>query len=169
MKKLFLSIMMLGASIGLSGAQQFEPFLKTFVVNIEGKYMPEISSSEAVMMGVSVDSYNAFVKYVETLNQEKVSSLTAPENLFLNAFMGVEDGIVVLNITREKALRAGASIQGYNAVMDYVKTLNTSMGPQAVAQLKEHLDKGRVDLIKYATENPDKSAVQKVYTPPTDK
>lgn len=144
--------------------------LRNFVTVTNGVYTPELAQSDAINLGASVDDYTSYIAYIKALNRaEKVSVLNEPRNLFLQFFLMVnDDGVVVLNITRERALRAGASIQGYAQALEMAASANSGMGiPDMIKGYREQLIEIRAKMFEFAEKNPSKSAVMELSTPPT--
>lgn len=120
---------------------------------------------EAILMGATINEYNSFLKYVDSLNTTK-APLNLPQNAFLTSFIQFDSESISLNITREKALRAGASIQGYVQLLEYIKSLNSSMSDKDFEGFKDYISKAQNTLLEYAKKNPGKSAVQEIYQTP---
>lgn len=118
---------------------------------------------EAILMGATINEYNSFLKYVDSLNTTK-APLNLPQNAFLTSFIQFDS--ISLNITREKALRAGASIQGYVQLLEYIKSLNSSISDKDFEGFKDYISKAQNTLLEYAKKNPGKSAVQEIYQTP---
>lgn len=126
MKKLLTLIWAL-AAIGMctsAGAQSFDAKLKRFITIQDGKYAPEVSCEEAVKLGFTVNDYNRFVEYVGQLNVKTALALTLPENLFLCSFIDFDGDKAVLTIPLEKALRAGATAEGYFQTLEVIRANN---------------------------------------------
>lgn len=118
---------------------------------------------EAILMGATINEYNSFLKYVDSLNTTK-APLNLPQNAFLTSFIQFDS--ISLNITREKALRAGTSIQGYVQLLEYIKSLNSSISDKDFEGFKDYISKAQNTLLEYAKKNPSKSAVQEIYQTP---
>lgn len=162
-------------------AQDFDAKLKRFVTIADGKYAPEISCDEAVKLGFTVNDYKRFVRYVEQLNVEDGRALTLPENLFLASFLEFRGDTLVLAIPLEKALRAGATVEGYFQTLEVAQAtdaffrngtdgvLMTKAEREEMRQgFKEHLAKYQRKLQEFARRHPDSCAVRIVFTPPKE-
>lgn len=160
-------------------AQDFDAKLKRFVTIADGKYAPEISCDEAVKLGFTVNDYKRFVRYVEQLNVEDGQALTLPENLFLASFLESRGDTLVLAIPLEKALRAGATVEGYFQALEVARETDAYLkyGTDGVAWTKaereemvqgfrEHLAKFQQKLQEFARQHPDSCAVRVVFRPP---
>lgn len=114
-------------SYSVACAQSFDAKLKRFITIEDNKYAPEISRDEAVKLGFTVNDYNRFVEYVGQLNIKTAPALTRPENLFLCSFIEYDGDKVVLAIPLEKALRAGATVEGYFQTLKVLDSMNEDM------------------------------------------
>lgn len=103
------------------GAQDFDAKLKRFITITDNKYIPEISCDEAVKLGFTVNDYNRFEDYVRQLNVKTAPALTLPKNLFLCSFIEFDGDKTVLAIPLEKALRAGATAEGYYQTLEVIR------------------------------------------------
>lgn len=180
MKKLFTLVLAVAAigSYSAAWAQSFDAKLKRFIMIEDNKYAPEVSRDEAIKLGFTVNDYNRFVQYVDSLNIRKHYELTLPQNRFLEAFVEVDpkDGTLVLAIPLEKALRAGATAVGYWQTLEVIRANDASLvneeftpkSEQAKEREKrnEYFNKYKQEMMEFAIRNPDSSAVQKFFTPP---
>lgn len=146
-------------------AQEFDAKLKRFILVDDGKYTPELTCEEAVKLGFTVNDFNRYVAYVEQLNQHDTPALTRPENLFLASYLEVQNNRLVLTIPLEKALRAGATVEGYLQTMEFVNEANNESSMEW-KKLRDYLTQHQKLVQEFALEHPDSSAVKTVYTAP---
>lgn len=143
-------------------AQDFDAKLKRFILVDDGKYIPELTCDEAVKLGFTVNDFNRYVAYVEQLNQHDAPALTRPENLFLASYLEVQNNKLVLTIPLEKALRAGATVEGYLQTMEFVNEINHESAMEW-EKLRDYLTQCQAKSQAYAHQHPDSSAVQHIF------
>lgn len=146
-------------------AADFDAKLKRFIQVDKGRYTPELTCEEAVKLGFSVNDYNQYVTYVGQLNQAVPPALTQPENLFLASYLEVQDNQLVLTIPLEKALRAGATVEGYNQTLEFARAASLEKDTKW-AEMQQYLTRKQQELQQYARQHPDSSAVMSVYVAP---
>lgn len=168
MKKVFTLIAAIFATSlwTLAIGQDFDAKLKRFITISEGKYVPEIACDEAIKLGFTVNDYNRFVGYVEQLNIQDAPALTSPENLFLASFLELDGDKVVLTIPLEKALRAGATAEGYFQTLENLDAMNEIFAPNEKKEKFEFVRDTHRKLLDFARQHPDSCAVQKFFTAP---
>ncbi len=170
MKKLILFVAALVVSCWtVCSAREFDAKLMRFITIVDGKFAPEISGDEAVRMGFSVNDYIAYMQYINMLNAHTSPALTAPQNLFLQAFGVCRNDSVVLDIPLEKALRAGANVEGYYQTLQVLQQTNEMLSQldsverrKVVKDMEKKQQELREMLTKYAMEYPDSSAVKNI-------
>lgn len=170
MKKLFTLVFVVAAigSYSSACAESFDAKLKRFIMIEDNKYAPEISRDEAIKLGFTVNDYDRFVGYVDSMNVRTERALAIPKNLFLDAFVELDpqSGMFILNIPLEKALRAGASVEGYFQRLKVLDSMNENMSDDLRNEGISFLKNIHKDMMDFAIRNPDSSAVQKFFTPP---
>ncbi|WP_281670669.1 hypothetical protein [Rikenella microfusus] len=170
MKKLVILLSLIVLPAWVHGTD-FDVKLKRFVTIADGKYAPEISCDEAVKLGFTVNDYMRFVQYVEQLNVRDTPALTLPENLFLASFLEFRGDTLVLAIPLEKALRAGATVEGYFQTLEVVRTNNDLWAKESKteqARNRGYLAEYQRKLQEFARRHPDSCAVRIVFTPPKE-
>lgn len=167
-EKIFALVsVILAVGLGMSAiGRDFNAKLKRFVTISGGKYAPEISCDEAVKLGFTVNDYNRFVEYVGQLNIKTAPALTRPENLFLCSFIEYDGDKVVLAIPLEKALRAGATVQGYFQTLENLGAINEILAANEKKEKSGFIRETHLKMLEYAKQNPDSSAVKKFFTVP---
>ncbi|WP_294599111.1 hypothetical protein [uncultured Rikenella sp.] len=149
-------------------AQDFDAKLKRFITLDNGKYIPEISCDEAIRLGFTVHDYHRFTDYVDRINIQKTPALNAPENLFLCSFIEFDGNKAVLTIPLEKALRAGATAEGYLQTLESLNAINAAnLSDNDKEKLIRLLRDTRQKMLDFARQHPDNCAVKKYFTPPT--
>ncbi len=179
MKKFVIFIVVTAIGIGWYRpiyGEEFDAKLKRFITIQDGKYAPEVSCEEAVKLGFTVNDYNRFADYVGQLNEKTAPALTLPENLFLCSFIEYDGDTMILTISLEKALRAGATAEGYFQTLEIIRANNALLENEEFfpkgeqdkkrEKLNDHLTKYRREMLEFARENPDSCAVKKFFTPP---
>lgn len=172
MKKLILFVAALVVSCWtVCPAREFDAKLMRFITIVDGKFAPEISGDEdeAVRMGFSVNDYIAYMQYINMLNAHTSPALTAPQNLFLQAFGVCRNDSLVLDIPLEKALRAGANVEGYYQTLQVLQQTNEMLSQldsvekrKMAKDFEKKQQELREMLTKYALDYPDSSAVKNI-------
>lgn len=157
-----LAISLCTSAIG----QSFDEKLKRFVSIIGTTCIPEISCDEAVKLGFTVNDYRHFIRYVDQLNIKTEPALSRPENLFLISFIEMKSGKQILNIPLAKAIRAGATVEGYYQTLEVLDFSNKNLPADMLDELRNKIEKVQQELLDFAKQNPDSSAVKKFFTAP---
>ena len=162
MKKLttLLLTIIISTLCTFANENNFDEKLKRFITITNDEYVPEISLDEAIKLGFSVNDYNSFVRYTKKLNTNETHALTMPENAFIGSFIEYHDGKFTLKITQDRTLKAGATIEGYRQTLQMVEDHNKNLTEQDKKEYLPIFLGVQSDLIEYAKQNPDKSAVK---------
>lgn len=168
MKKMFtlIVVMVIAGLWGVASGQDFDAKLKRFVTITDNKYAPEISCDEAIKLGFTVNDYNRFTDYVGQLNVKAAPALMLPENLFLCSFIEFDGDKVVLAIPLEKALRAGATAEGYFQTVENLHVMNEMVPADERKERVAFIRETQQKLRDYARQHPDSSAVKRFFTAP---